>query len=198
MTASPPVRPIRDQTLAELAHSVHLEEAHGFWRVGRDVLGRAPYLFPNTLSMSWLIEGLATFEETEGTAFGRGRNPDSRMVLRMATLDDQLPIDRAVRGLDRWPGGAAPYLFGESFLRDLDGRFGPETVPELTRVPHSASVMSSTRRTLTPAKYISISASSTELSRRRYRSTIAVSKGTERSFGIFSVTSPALVWKDRW
>jgi hypothetical protein len=35
-----------------------------------------------------------------------------------------------------------------------------------TRVLHKTSVMSSTRRTLTPAKYISISASSTEDSRR--------------------------------
>ena len=42
-----------------------------------------------------------------------------------------------------------------------------DTVLGLTRVPHSASVMSSTRRTDTPAKYISISACSTELSRRR-------------------------------
>ena len=33
--------------------------------------------------------------------------------------------------------------------------------------PPKASVMSSTRRTLTPARYISTSASSTELSRRR-------------------------------
>jgi hypothetical protein len=32
-----------------------------------------------------------------------------------------------------------------------------------TRVPHSASVMSSTRRTDTAARYISIKASSTEL-----------------------------------
>jgi hypothetical protein len=37
----------------------------------------------------------------------------------------------------------------------------------LTRVPQRASVMSSTRRTEIPARYISISASSTELSRRR-------------------------------
>jgi hypothetical protein len=36
-----------------------------------------------------------------------------------------------------------------------------------TRVPYKASVMSSTRRTETPARYISIKASSTELSRRR-------------------------------
>src|SRR3954471_24085848 len=43
--------------------------------------------------------------------------------------------------------------------------------------------MSSTRRTEIPAKYISISASSTELSRRRYRSMIAVSKVWRRSFG---------------
>src|SRR3984957_2607145 len=37
----------------------------------------------------------------------------------------------------------------------------------LTRVPHSASGRSSTRRTEIPARYISISASSTELFRRR-------------------------------
>src|SRR6202035_3082768 len=48
---------------------------------------------------------------------------------------------------------------------DLLVRF--DTVLGLTRVPHSASVMSSTRRTEIPARYISISASSTELSRRR-------------------------------
>jgi hypothetical protein len=42
-----------------------------------------------------------------------------------------------------------------------------DTVEGDTRVPHNASVMSSTRRTDTRARYISISASSTELSRRR-------------------------------
>ena len=41
------------------------------------------------------------------------------------------------------------------------------TVPELTRVPHKAWVISSTRRTDTPARYISIMASSTDDSRRR-------------------------------
>ena len=43
-------------------------------------------------------------------------------------------------------------------------------------LPHSASVMSSTRRTETPARYISMRVSSTLLSRRRYRSMMAVSK----------------------
>jgi hypothetical protein len=48
----------------ELAHTVHLEESRGLWGFGRKVLGRAPFLFPNTVAMSWMIEGLATYEET--------------------------------------------------------------------------------------------------------------------------------------
>src|SRR5262249_58982384 len=72
-----------------------------------------------------------------------------------------------------------------------------DTVEGDTRVPHNASVISSTRRTDTPARYISISASSTELSRRRYRSMIAVSNVCWRSFGTLNRTSPALVCRPR-
>jgi len=119
----------------ELTHIVHLEEGRGVFRAGRRILGRAPYLFPNSLTPGWLIEGLATFEETEGTAFGRGRNPDVRMVLRSASLAGDFPgEDRATVTLDRWPGGQGAYFFGESFLRDLTGRFGGDTLPELARV----------------------------------------------------------------
>ncbi len=118
----------------ELAHVVHLEEAHGLWRAGRSLFGRAPFLFPNTLAMSWMIEGLATFEETELTAFGRGRNPDSQMVLRMAALDHRFPAeDQAIYGLDAWPGGQTPYLFGEAFLRHLTEQSGEDTLPRLAR-----------------------------------------------------------------
>lgn len=119
----------------ELAHVVHLDQARGPLALGRKVFGRAPFLFLNGATPTWMIEGLATFEETEGTAFGRGRNPDSRMVLRMAALEDDFPLeDRPVLGLDRWPGGQAPYLFGEAFLRDVSRRFGPQAVPEMTQV----------------------------------------------------------------
>jgi hypothetical protein len=41
--------------------------------------------------MSWMIEGLATYEETEMTAFGRGRNPDSRRWSGMAALEGRFP-----------------------------------------------------------------------------------------------------------
>lgn len=118
----------------ELAHVVHLEQARGVRGLGRRLFGRAPILFPNSFTPTWLVEGLATYEETQGTAFGRGRNPDSRMVLRMAALEGRfLREDQAVLGLDDWPAGRASYLFGESFLRDLSERFGPGTLPALAR-----------------------------------------------------------------
>lgn len=118
----------------ELAHTVHLEEARGIWGAGRKLFGRAPFLFPNTLAMSWMIEGLATYEETELTAFGRGRNPDSRMVLRMAALAGRFPKeDQAIYALDTWPGGQTPYLFGEAFLRQVSDEAGEDTLPRLAR-----------------------------------------------------------------
>jgi hypothetical protein len=116
----------------ELAHIVHLEPAAGLSGFGRKILGRAPFLFYNALTPTWMIEGLATYEETEGTSFGRGRNSDSRMVLRMAALEDDFPHeDEPVLGLDRWPAGLASYLAGEAFLRDLTSRSGKDTLPRL-------------------------------------------------------------------
>jgi Tol biopolymer transport system component len=118
----------------ELAHAVHLEQARGLARLGRMVFGRAPFLFPNSAAASWMVEGLATYEETRLTAFGRGRDADSRMIVRMAALEGRLPReDQASGGLDRWPGGHAQYLFGEAFLRDLSGRFGDGALPALAR-----------------------------------------------------------------
>jgi hypothetical protein len=125
----------------ELAHVVHLDQARGIPGAARKVFGRVPFFFPNAATPTWMVEGLATDEETEGTAFGRGRNPDSRMILRMAALEgDFLVEDEAVGALDRWPSGQAAYLFGEAFMSDVSDRFGSGTVPELARV-HSGHLI---------------------------------------------------------
>ncbi len=65
----------------------------------------------------------------------------------------------------------------------------------LPLLPNKASVISSIRRTETPVRYISANTSSAELSRRRYHSMMAVSKGTCRNFDMLSCTVPALVCK---
>lgn len=125
----------------ELAHVVHLEQARGIWGLGRKVFGRAPFLFPNALAMSWMIEGLATYEETRLTAFGRGRNADSRAVLRMAALEGRFPTeDRAVYALDAWPAGQTSYLFGEAFLEHLSEQAGEDAAPRLAR-HHSGQLL---------------------------------------------------------
>ena len=125
----------------ELAHSVHLEEARGLPAFGRKIFGRNPLLFPNIFAITWMIEGLATYEETETTAFGRGRNPDSRMVLRVAALEGRfVREDQAVDGLDIWPGGHASYLFGESFLRQTTAAVGEDALPRLAR-SHSDKII---------------------------------------------------------
>jgi Tol biopolymer transport system component len=125
----------------ELAHIVHLDQARGVPGFGRKLLGRAPYLFPNGLTPIWMIEGLATYEETEGTAFGRGRDPDARMVLRMAALEGRFPAeDVAAVFPDLWPQGYTPYLFGEAFLRDVSEHYGGGTLRDLASV-HSRRVI---------------------------------------------------------
>lgn len=125
----------------ELAHIVHLEQARGVIGFGRKVLGRAPYLFPNGFTPGWLIEGLATYEETERTAFGRGRNPDVLMQRRAAAVAGEFPKeDQASLGLDAWPGGISAYYYGEGFVRELETMLGEGTLPEIARV-HSGRII---------------------------------------------------------
>ncbi|MEO8576835.1 MAG: hypothetical protein ABI556_09055, partial [Gemmatimonadales bacterium] len=42
----------------ELTHIFHLDRAEGIWKLGRNVFGRHPALFPNAYQPSWLVEGL--------------------------------------------------------------------------------------------------------------------------------------------
>jgi hypothetical protein len=109
----------------ELTHIVHIEQAGGLYGFGRRIFGRAPFLFPDALQPTWFIEGLAVREETKGTAFGRGRQTFTKMVVDEAARSGQLErLDQATLGLDRWPLGNAAYLFGEEFLNSLETRYG--------------------------------------------------------------------------
>lgn len=116
----------------ELAHVVHIEKAGGIWGFGRRIFGRAPLLFPNALQPTWFIEGLAVREETRGTSLGRGRHAFTRAVVDEAARSGQLAkMDQATLGLDRWPRGSAPYLFGSEFLAWVEARFGDGALPDL-------------------------------------------------------------------
>jgi len=116
----------------EYTHILQLDMAARLPLALRFIFGRL--YFPNALQPEWLIEGLATFEETELTAGGRGRSPGSAMILRMAALEGPFPtLDQMAVLPDAWPAGQVPYLFGESFLRYLAGRFGREKIAALSQ-----------------------------------------------------------------
>lgn len=109
----------------ELTHIVHIEQAGGIYGFFRHVFGRAPLLFPDALQPAFFIEGLAVREETKGTAFGRGRHTFTKMLVDEAARAGRLErIDQATLGLDLWPLGNAPYLFGAEFLSFVETKNG--------------------------------------------------------------------------
>ncbi|HYR27085.1 MAG TPA: BamA/TamA family outer membrane protein [Thermoanaerobaculia bacterium] len=113
----------------EYAHILHLDQARGLSRPLRAILGRNPIGFPNEWAPYWMIEGLATFYESELTEAGRVKGTFAEMVLRTAAIEDRWPSEAQASGLTaRWPGGAARYLFGSKFLAWLAERYGSDAV----------------------------------------------------------------------
>lgn len=118
--------------LHEYAHVLHLDRGDGIPLGLRRVFGRLPLLFPNLFNPGWMLEGMAVYEETEGTAGGRGRGSLARGVLRAEAADGTLlPLSKADHPLHTWPGGLTPYLYGGLFLEDLAATEGPEAPFEL-------------------------------------------------------------------
>ncbi|MDH4163103.1 MAG: BamA/TamA family outer membrane protein [Nitrospirota bacterium] len=115
----------------EYTHTLQLDMVRRGPRRLQKVLGRI--YFPNLFQPSWMIEGLATYEETEQTSGGRGRSAWEEMILRAAVLEHGFPtLGQASVFPDTWPSGLVPYLFGEGFTRYLADRFGRDKIAELS------------------------------------------------------------------
>jgi len=115
----------------ELAHVVHLDYTRNpIGRLLRGLFGRAdsgwPY-FPNTATPGWVIEGLATWYESELTTAGRVHGTFHEMVLRTAMLEGRFErLDQASGSSPLWPGGSRPYAYGSMFFEYLLDRFGDD------------------------------------------------------------------------
>ncbi len=100
----------------ELTHVLHLETHRGIVTAARAIVGRIAST--NAVSPKWMVEGLATFHETNHTPGGRGRNPYVTMIERAAVLDDAFPPLGNLDGFQAdLPAGNLRYLFGEDFMR---------------------------------------------------------------------------------
>ncbi|MBN2105381.1 PD40 domain-containing protein [bacterium] len=118
--------------LHEYCHILDMDMIGGFPEGARHLFGR--FYSPNWACPLWMIEGFAVYIETELSEGGRGIDPYYDMYLRMAFLKNQVPkLDQVTPVLDRWPGPASPYVYGESLYRYMTGKRGPDKAVSFRR-----------------------------------------------------------------
>ena len=115
----------------EYAHILHLDSIGGLPTLYNRIFGKS--WAPNQIQPRWLIEGIATYEESERTSGGRTRNSLFHMYMRMAYLaGEHLGLDHISAGPRRWPHGNAAYLYGSHFLKYVFDRHGADKLSELS------------------------------------------------------------------
>jgi hypothetical protein len=113
----------------EYTHALHLDKARGLPRALRRGFGRFPLLFPNVFEPLWLLEGIATYYETDlARGMGRGQSSYFDMLMRMEVAGGSKPLRQVNQEVDTWPGGYVPYLYGVQFYRFAAGRYGEDKV----------------------------------------------------------------------
>lgn len=109
----------------EFTHTLHIDSTHFPASAARWVVGRIAST--NRLSPKWMVEGLATFQETRHSNAGRGRTALVDMIVRTAALEDDIPALGRMDGFQaRPPGGQLRYLFGRHFMQYVADNHGPE------------------------------------------------------------------------
>jgi len=123
----------------EYAHVLHLDKARGFPEGVRSVLGRASGFllglfdpFPNAYQPLWLLEGIATYYETDlARGYGRGQSTYFDMLMRMESADGPKPLRQVNQEVDTWPHGYVPYLYGVQWYNFVVKRYGEDKVQKL-------------------------------------------------------------------
>jgi len=114
--------------LHELTHTVHLDKAGGFPKVLRQIIGRNPLTFPNTLQPAFLKEGLATYIETSwDKGIGRGQSAYFELMMRQELMHGLQDLNQTQLVTAQWPLNAA-YLYGVYFYQFIDEVYGPEQI----------------------------------------------------------------------
>jgi hypothetical protein len=115
----------------EYTHILHLDSIGGLPRWVNKIVGKT--WAPNQVQPRWVIEGIATYQESEQSAGGRIRNALFDMDLRAVTLANEDHDLDAVTNLPRtWPRGNAAYLYGSHFLKYVFDRHGRDALRDLS------------------------------------------------------------------
>jgi len=113
----------------ELTHIFQLDRSRGIWAIAQGVFGRAAPLFPNSYEPSWILEGLAVYEESRLAGAGRVEGSEHRMIARAAAIDHAFPgLDAWSLAAPRYPFGETAYAYGSLFLDWLARTHGPASI----------------------------------------------------------------------
>lgn len=122
----------------ELVHIVHLDTVHGIARAINAVLGfgrLGRVMQPNVVQPRWIVEGVATMQESKFSSQGRHRSAQFDAYLRMAVLEGQFQaLDQVSSAARVWPHGTSLYLYGLHFMNYIASRYGQDKLRELSHV----------------------------------------------------------------
>lgn len=121
----------------ELVHTFHLDMTGTIGRVIRTVFGRPPALwpvFPSASAPTWMLEGLATYYESQLTGAGRVNGTWQEMVIRTAALEGGVDDLGQVTGSSPvWPAGNRPYVYGARYMQHMAEEHGEEALAAFAR-----------------------------------------------------------------
>lgn len=115
----------------EYVHILHMEMASASPEFLRNVFGRLVVLFPHTMTPSFMLEGLATYLETnEELEYGRLQSSYYAMQMRMEVASGDIKgLDDVSAPLREWPLGLQ-YLYGSYFYQFLADTYSDKKIKE--------------------------------------------------------------------
>ncbi len=123
----------------EYTHILHLDTIEGLPAVYNRIFGKT--WSPNQIMPRWIIEGIATYEESKKAAGGRNRGSRFEQFIRIARHDDKdLRLDQVTGAPRQFPRGNAVYVYGSHFLRYVFDRFGEDALRAMTHAGGSHPV----------------------------------------------------------
>jgi hypothetical protein len=115
----------------EYTHIVHLDTMEGLPNLYNGIFGKT--WAPNQIMPRWIIEGIATYEESKRSAGGRTRGIRFDETIRIARHQNRdLRLDQVSGAPRQYPRGNASYMYGSMFLKYVFDRFGDDTLRKMS------------------------------------------------------------------